>query len=123
MIPSAISGFIFSLLGAYLVTLISGVGLEPFILIMLLLVAIYTFIKKDFGKFHAPKRSFSTQQWIGILVAAGLGFYDGFLGPGTGSFLIFVFITLMGFSFLAASASAKFINLCKQCGSSYSLCL
>ncbi len=111
MIPSAISGFVFSLLGAYGVTLVSGVGLKPFILIVLLLVAIYTFIKKDFGKIHAPKRSMQTQRWIGILAGAGLGFYDGFLGPGTGSFLIFVFIALMGFSFLAASTSAKLINL------------
>jgi uncharacterized membrane protein YfcA len=111
MIPSALSAFIFSLLGAYVVTLVSGVGLKPLILIVLLLVAIYTFVKKDFGKIHAPRRSVSTQRWIGLVAGAGLGFYDGFLGPGTGSFLIFVFIALMGFSFLAASASAKLINL------------
>jgi uncharacterized protein len=111
MLPSAVAGFIFSFIGTKVVTLFSGVALRPFILIILLRVATYTFLKKDFGKIHAPTRSTSTQRQIGILAGALIGFYDGFLGPGTGSFLIFIFITLMGFSFLAASASAKVINL------------
>lgn len=111
MSPAAVTGFIFSWLGAYVVTLLSEVNLRPFILIILFLVAIYTFIKKDFGKFHAPTRSIKTQIWIGILAAAGIGFYDGFLGPGTGSFLTFALIGLMSFSFLTAAASARFINL------------
>ena len=50
------------------------------------------------------------QRLVGILAGATLGFYDGFFGPGTGSFLIFIFIGLIGFGFLAASASAKIIN-------------
>ena len=111
MLPSAVAGFIFSFIGAKVVTLVSGIALRPLILLILLLVTIYTFIKKDFGKIHAPTRSVSNQRWIGILAGTIIGFYDGFLGPGTGSFLIFVFIALMGFSFLAASASAKVINL------------
>jgi uncharacterized membrane protein YfcA len=47
---------------------------------------------------------------LGVLVGIVIGFYDGFFGPGTGSFLIFIFIGLFGFDFLAASASAKVIN-------------
>jgi hypothetical protein len=47
---------------------------------------------------------------FGVFVGAAIGFYDGFFGPGTGSFLIFIFIGLFGFDFLAASASAKVIN-------------
>ncbi len=111
MMPSAITGFSFSFLGAYVVSLLSHINLRPLILIIVFLVAIYNFIKKDFGKFHAPKRSPQTQNWIGIMAGAVIGFYDGFLGPGTGSFLIFVCIALMGFSFLAASASAKLVNM------------
>src|SRR6185295_17285347 len=45
-----------------------------------------------------------------VLIGAGIGFYDGFFGPGTGSFLIFLFVGVFGFDFLAASASAKVIN-------------
>jgi uncharacterized membrane protein YfcA len=51
------------------------------------------------------------ERLFGVLVGIGIGFYDGFFGPGTGSFLIFIFIGLFGFDFLAASASAKVINL------------
>ena len=40
-----------------------------------------------------------------------IGFYDGFFGPGTGSFLVFAFVGLFGFSFLLASAAAKVVNL------------
>ena len=47
---------------------------------------------------------------LGVLIGAGIGFYDGFFGPGTGSFLIFLFVGLFGFDFLSASASAKAIN-------------
>ena len=48
---------------------------------------------------------------LGVLIGAALGFYDGFFGPGAGSFLIFLFVGVLGFDFLAASASAKVINL------------
>jgi uncharacterized protein len=46
-----------------------------------------------------------------------IGFYDGFIGPGAGSFLVLAFITLMGFDFLKASANAKMVNLATNLGS------
>lgn len=51
-----------------------------------------------------------TEVWIGLGLGAVIGFYDGFFGPGTGSFLIFAFVGLFGFDFLLASASAKVVN-------------
>lgn len=71
----------------------------------------HTFHQKDFGNLHAPKLTSRQQITAGILIGAILGFYDGFFGPGTGSFLIFAMIGIMGFGFFAASASAKVINL------------
>ena len=47
----------------------------------------------------------------GVLIGAGIGFYDGFFGPGTGSFLIFLFVRFFHFDFLRASACAKVVNL------------
>jgi hypothetical protein len=80
-------------------------------------VAIYTLIKKDLGKIHAPSRTPRAQLLLSMATGALLGFYDGFLGPGTGSFLIFAFVGLLGFSFLAASASAKIINVATNASS------
>lgn len=110
MLPAAVVGFIFSALGAFAVTHIHNDFLRPFILVLLVVVAIYTFFKKDFGTLHAPKVNEHKQRLIALAAGAVIGFYDGFFGPGTGSFLIFIFIGLVGFSFLAASASAKVIN-------------
>jgi uncharacterized protein len=110
MLPAAVAGFIFSGLGAFAVTKVDNDFLRPFIIILLVGVAIYTFFKKDFGRLHAPSVSENKQRLVGILAGATLGFYDGFFGPGTGSFLILVLVGFIGFSFLAASASAKVIN-------------
>jgi uncharacterized protein len=110
MLPAAVTGFIFSGLGAFVVTHVNNDGLRPFIIVLLVVVAIYTFFKKDFGSLHAPTMNAHKQRFVGMAAGAVLGFYDGFFGPGTGSFLIFIFIGLIGFSFLAASASAKVIN-------------
>jgi uncharacterized membrane protein YfcA len=110
MLPAALAGFVFSALGAFTVTHVRNDFLRPFIIVLLVAVAIYTFFKKDFGTLHAPKVNEQKQRLIALAAGAVIGFYDGFFGPGTGSFLIFIFIGLVGFSFLAASASAKVIN-------------
>ena len=108
--PTALAGFVFSVFGAMTVSHLHPAILRPLVLALLVAVAIYTFVRKDFGSLHAPKLSLSSQQWIGLGVGAVIGFYDGFFGPGTGSFLIFIFIGVFGFNFLSASAAAKIVN-------------
>jgi len=108
--PAGAAAALFSFLGAHAVSLISNAQLKPMILAMLVAVLGYTLWKKDFGALHAPKLNSTQQLWVGLATGAVLGFYDGFFGPGTGSFLIFAFVGLFGFSFLAASASAKAVN-------------
>lgn len=110
VLPSGIAAAAFSFLGAEVVSHIGNTELKPLILVMMVAVLAYTLWKKDFGQLHAPRLGERQQLWIGLAVGAALGFYDGFFGPGTGSFLIFAFVGLFGFSFLAASASAKVIN-------------
>lgn len=111
LLTAAIVGAIFAFIGARSVTLIDPALLKPIILLLLIAVAIYTFMRKDFGHLHAPKWPESKQRWIAMGIGAVLGFYEGFFGPGTGSFLIFAFVGLLGFNFLTASASAKVINI------------
>lgn len=111
LLPAAISALIFSYLGARAVSHFRRETLEPVILGLMIAVAAYTFWKKDFGNLHAPRLSPKQSLLLAIITGIVIGFYDGFFGPGTGSFLIFIFIGIFGFDFLHASASAKIINL------------
>lgn len=111
MAPAAAVAFACSVLGARVVCSLSPRFLERLLLVLLVGVAVYTFVRKDFGRRHQPRYRGRTEAWIAAGLGAAIGFYDGFFGPGTGSFLIFAFIGLLGFDFLAASASAKIVNL------------
>ncbi len=111
VLPTCVAALIFSFLGARTVVHVPGDFMRPAVLVLLIAVLIYTLWKKDLGKLHAPRLSHAQQLWVGLATGAALGFYDGFFGPGTGSFLIFAFVGLFGFSFLAASASAKVVNV------------
>lgn len=103
--------------GSYTLTVVSNTFMKPVIFGMLILVAIYTYTKKDFGT--ATQKIISSQQELiyGCAFALLIGFYDGFIGPGAGSFLILFFISIIGFDFLKASAHAKFVNLSTNIGS------
>lgn len=111
VLPASAAALLFSFLGAHTVSVVNPALLRPLILALLVAVLVYTLWRKDFGALHAPRLSRTQQLWIGLATGALIGFYDGFFGPGTGSFLIFAFIGLFGFSFLAASASAKVVNV------------
>ena len=111
LVPASLTALAFSFLGARVVTLVNSELLKPAILVLLVAVAIYTALKKDFGSLHAPRLRPLQQQLASLLTGAVLGFYDGFFGPGTGSFLIFLFIGLFGYNFLTAAASAKVVNV------------
>jgi hypothetical protein len=111
ILPAAVSAFVFSYLGARAVAGINPSVLQPVILVLLVAVAAYTAWNKKLGDLHAPAFTAHTERTLGVLVGLAIGFYDGFFGPGTGSFLIFAFIGLFGFDFLSASASSKVINV------------
>ncbi|ALI99421.1 hypothetical protein DC20_11155 [Rufibacter tibetensis] len=111
LLPAAITAFVFSFLGARALSHFDAELLRPIILVLLISVAVYTFFRKDFGAIHAPKLAQAKEVWYGVGVGLVIGFYDGFFGPGTGSFLMFIFVGIFGFNFLAASASAKVVNV------------
>jgi uncharacterized membrane protein YfcA len=109
--PAAFAAFIMAFVGAWTVTRVPGDFVRSLLPLILLAVAVYTFKKKDFGSVHAPLHSGMTERLLAMGVGAFIGFYDGFFGPGTGSFLLFLFVRFFGFDFLGASAAAKVVNV------------
>lgn len=99
-----------SFAGAWLVTLVSPDFLRRVLPLVLLAVFSYTLWRKDLGQHHAPR--FAGGREVAALSVLGLtvGFYDGFFGPGTGSFFVFLLVRWLGYDFLHASASAKLLN-------------
>ncbi len=103
--------------GSKTVSMVSNSFMKPVIFGVLIIVAIYTYTKKDFGTATAARKTPQKEFIYGTLFALVLGFYDGFIGPGAGSFLVLFFITILGFDFLKASAHAKFVNVATNTGS------
>lgn len=101
--------FIGSMIGAWTVHLINPQVLKPLMLVMLATVALYTIFKKDWGSISTNIDLSVWYQITFMFVIFAIGFYDGFLGPGTGSFLIFAFL-IIGFDFLKGAGVAKFLN-------------
>ncbi|WP_310381021.1 TSUP family transporter [Flavobacterium sp.] len=104
-------------LGSTLLTYVSNDFMKPLLLVVLSLLAIYTYAKKNFGQHVERSISATTQILNAIGISIVVGFYDGFIGPGTGSFFVVAFIAIMGFDFLHASANAKMVNLATNFGS------
>jgi uncharacterized membrane protein YfcA len=110
ILPSIFSAFIFSALGAYTVTIVPNESLKPIFTGLLLCVFIITIRSKNFGlQDHDPNKFIPS--WKPLLIGCLVGFYDGFFGPGTGSFLIIAFVGLLGMTFVQGSAYAKIVNL------------
>ena len=110
LLPAALASFGASFGGAWLVTIISPEFLRKVLPAVLLLVLMYTLIKKDLGRTHAPRFVGLHEVLAASAIGAIIGFYDGFFGPGTGSFFVFLLVRLLGYDFLHASASAKLLN-------------
>jgi uncharacterized membrane protein YfcA len=120
-LPTCAAALVFGFLGARTVAHVPPDFLRPLILVLLVAVLAYTLWKKDLGALHAPKLTHTGQLWMGLATGSALGFYDGFFGPGTGSFLIIAFVGLFGFYFLTHGhvlfAAAIPMALCNVAGS------
>jgi uncharacterized membrane protein YfcA len=108
--PAAMVCFAASLGGAWLVTVVSPEYLRKALPLVLLLVLAYTLAKKQLGRHHAPRFDGRKEALVASVIGAVIGFYDGFFGPGTGSFLVFLLVRVLGYDFLSASAGAKLLN-------------
>ncbi len=110
-LPGALAALVGSWYGARAVAYLPSEIIRPVVLVLLVVVAIYTFVKKDLGTVHDQRLTAAQEIGLAVVIGAGLGFYDGFFGPGTGSFLIFLFVRTIGMDFLRASVTAKIVNV------------
>lgn len=108
--PAAVAALAGSAAGAWTVTMVSAAGLRRALPFILLAVLLYTLARKDLGRTHAPTMHGTRQAVAASAIGLAIGFYDGFFGPGTGSFFVFLFVRWLGYDFLHASASAKLLN-------------
>ena len=111
LLPAAGAGLLGSVVGAWMVTQVDPSLFRKALPVLLVLLLLYTLVKKDMGHHHAPRFAGSQEAWVAAGIGLVIGFYDGFFGPGTGSFLVFAYVRWLGYDFLHASAAAKFINL------------
>lgn len=117
ILPSAAAAFVASWFGAQTVSHFPPTYLRPLVILLLTGVAAYTYAHKDFGRIARPThRDRSQRLGLALILATVIGFYDGFFGPGAGSFLIFGFIRFLGMDFLRAAASAKLLNSATNLG-------
>lgn len=106
------ASFGLAFLGAYLASIFPRELMRPLVAVLLIAVAIYTLRNRKMGQEHAPKPFAARHAMLaGAAIGGIIGLYDGFFGPGTGTFLIFAFVRVFGWDFLHASASAKVVNL------------
>ncbi len=116
LIAMGVPAFVGSAGGAVLASKIPTSSMRPMVLVLLIVVAIYTWFKPDLGKFenlrHLPKRRVQIAAFAGAVI----GFYDGIFGPGTGSFLMLILVASLGYAFITASAIAKVVNVATNVG-------
>ena len=116
LIAMGVPAFLGSAGGAVLASEIPTSSMRPMVLVLLIIVAVYTWFKPDLGKFenlrHLPKRRVQIAAIAGVVI----GFYDGIFGPGTGSFLMLILVASLGYAFITASAIAKVVNVATNVG-------
>lgn len=110
-LPGAVAALVGAWFGARAVAWLPSEIMRPLVLVLLIGVAIYTFVKKDLGAVQGPRRSRNIEIPLAVAIGMVIGFYDGFFGPGTGSFLIFLFVRLLHLDFLHASVTSKIVNV------------
>ena len=108
--------FFGSVAGAFSATAIPKDLFRPVIVLLLILVAIYTWRKPELGMSENLKYSHKSRLILVFLIGLTIGFYDGIFGPGTGTFLVFFLVIGIGYAFLKASATAKLVNIATNLG-------
>ena len=109
-LPLMALAFVGSVCGALVATQIPKSAFEPIVLVVLIVVGAYVLLKPKLGEATALRWSGHRHLAAAMVTGLAIGFYDGALGPGTGSFFVFTLVGLLGYSFLEASAKARLAN-------------
>lgn len=115
-LPMAFVALCGSLGGAFVATVLPSSAFKPIIVIALIVVAVITAVRPQLGREAALRFHGRRHYAIAIGVGAAIGFYDGMIGPGTGSFLVIALVGLLGYDFLQASAKSKIVNVATNLG-------
>lgn len=108
--PLMLLAFVGSAAGAAVASRLPAEAFDPIVLAALVLVGGYVLLKPDLGGDTLLRHTGHRHTGIAMLTGLSIGFYDGALGPGTGSFFVFALVGLLGYSFLDASAKSKMAN-------------
>ena len=109
-LPLMLAAFAGSLGGAFVASMLPRSAFDPIILVVLVLVGAYVWFKPSVGTLTNLRFSGGTHVSAVAVTGLAIGFYDGAIGPGTGSFFVFALVGLLGYNFLEASAKAKLAN-------------
>jgi uncharacterized membrane protein YfcA len=115
-LPMAVIALAGSFGGAVLAANLPASVFKPIIVTALVAVALFTALKPDVGGITALRHDGHKHYVVACLIGAVIGFYDGLIGPGTGSFLVIALVSAMGYAFLEASAKAKIVNMATNAG-------
>ncbi len=115
-LPLMLLAFVGSTIGALVASLLPREAFDPIVLGVLVLVGGYVVASPRIGGATALRFSGHRHTSIAMLTGLAIGFYDGALGPGTGSFFVFTLVGLLGYSFLEASAKARMANWATNLG-------
>lgn len=116
VLMTAVMAFCGAHLGARAIAILPGTWIKPFVVLLLVVMLIYTWFRPDFGHQDAHIPVSKNDLIRGLLIGAAIGFYEGFFGPGAGSFLIFLFVRVFHFDFMRATACAKVVNMASNLG-------
>ncbi|WP_241156306.1 sulfite exporter TauE/SafE family protein [Leucobacter chromiireducens] len=115
-LPMAAIALVSAFGGASIAALLPARVFTPIIVVALLTVAIITLVRPTLGAQSRATHEGKRHIMIAGATGAAIGFYDGVLGPGTGTFLIISLVGLLGYDFLRASAQAKIVNFSTNLG-------
>ena len=114
-VPMAIAAFVGSACGAVVATHLPGTFFRPLALVLLLVVGVWTLLRPALGEDQDLRwqgtDAHARHRVAAVSMGGAIGLYDGVFGPGTGTFLVFGLVLLLGYSFLNASAIAKVVNV------------
>ena len=115
-LPLAGTAFLGSALGAVLAASLPKAWFNPIILTALVAVGASILLKPELGRETTLRFAGGRHLTVALAIGFGIGCYDGLLGPGTGSFLVFALVGVMGYAFVEASAKAKIANFATNLG-------